>query len=69
MNSNLWRTTSEEKRAEERLKEEDYNDLRRAAEVHRQVKYSITIEIYLGNKQQSARFVLMPEKQLSLVCP
>jgi hypothetical protein len=35
--SNLWRTTSEEKRAEERLKEEDYNDLRKAAEVHRQV--------------------------------
>jgi hypothetical protein len=35
--SNLWRTTSEEKRAEEKLKEEEYNDLRRAAEVHRQV--------------------------------
>ncbi|CEG71965.1 Putative Methionine aminopeptidase [Rhizopus microsporus] len=38
VNDNLWRTTSEEKRAEERLKEEDYNDLRKAAEVHRQVR-------------------------------
>ncbi|KAG1635165.1 hypothetical protein G6F44_009903 [Rhizopus delemar] len=38
IDDNLWRTTSEEKRAEERLKEEDYNDLRRAAEVHRQVR-------------------------------
>ncbi|KAI8330374.1 peptidase M24, structural domain-containing protein [Chlamydoabsidia padenii] len=35
---NLWRTTSEEKRAEERDHENDYNDLRRAAEVHRQVR-------------------------------
>lgn len=37
MDSNTWRTTSEEKRAAERMKEEDYNDVRRAAEVHRQV--------------------------------
>ncbi|CAO3595591.1 unnamed protein product [Absidia cylindrospora] len=35
---NLWRTTSEEKRADERGHENDYNDLRRAAEVHRQVR-------------------------------
>ncbi|KAI8385004.1 peptidase M24, structural domain-containing protein [Radiomyces spectabilis] len=35
---NLWRTTSEEKRAAERLQFDDYNDLRRAAEVHRQVR-------------------------------
>lgn len=35
--SNLWRTTSEEMRAKERENETDYNDLRRAAEVHRQV--------------------------------
>lgn len=35
---NTWRTTSEEKRAEERPKEDDYNDVRRAAEVHRQVR-------------------------------
>ncbi|KAI9477759.1 MAG: peptidase M24, structural domain-containing protein [Benjaminiella poitrasii] len=38
INENTYRTTSEEKRAEERLKESDYNDLRRAAEVHRQVR-------------------------------
>lgn len=37
VDSNTWRTTSEEKRAAERMKEEDYNDVRRAAEVHRQV--------------------------------
>ncbi|SAM02368.1 hypothetical protein [Absidia glauca] len=35
---NLWRTTSEEMRAKERENETDYNDLRRAAEVHRQVR-------------------------------
>jgi methionyl aminopeptidase len=40
--SNLWRTTSEEKRAVERAALEDpaltYQHIRRAAEVHRQVR-------------------------------
>jgi methionyl aminopeptidase len=40
--SNTWRTTSEEKRHEERMINEDpvetYNNIRRAAEVHRQVR-------------------------------
>ncbi|KAI8066557.1 peptidase M24, structural domain-containing protein [Gongronella butleri] len=35
---NLWRTTSEEKRAEERDLANNINDMRRAAEVHRQVR-------------------------------
>ncbi|RUO96714.1 peptidase M24, structural domain-containing protein, partial [Jimgerdemannia flammicorona] len=35
---NLWRTTSEERRDAERLISNNYNDLRRAAEVHRQVR-------------------------------
>ena len=35
--SNTWRTTSEEKRAAERDAFDDYNDMRKAAEVHRQV--------------------------------
>ncbi|ORY92259.1 peptidase M24, structural domain-containing protein [Syncephalastrum racemosum] len=35
---NLWRTTSEEKRAADHLKEHEYNDLRKAAEAHRQVR-------------------------------
>ncbi|KAJ9058173.1 Methionine aminopeptidase 2 [Entomophthora muscae] len=35
---NLWRVTSEEKRHLERLNENIYTDLRRAAEVHRQVR-------------------------------
>ncbi|KAJ1562248.1 Methionine aminopeptidase 2B, partial [Cladochytrium tenue] len=35
---NLWRVTSEEKRAQERLLQDKYNDIRRAAEVHRQVR-------------------------------
>jgi len=35
--SNLWRTTSEEKRELERLQKPIYNSVRRAAEVHRQV--------------------------------
>ncbi|KAI9271546.1 peptidase M24, structural domain-containing protein [Phascolomyces articulosus] len=35
---NTWRTTSEEKRAAERLANDDYNDMRKAAEVHRQVR-------------------------------
>lgn len=35
--SNLWRTTSEEKRELERLENPMYNSVRRAAEVHRQV--------------------------------
>ncbi|GFZ14415.1 methionine aminopeptidase 2B [Actinidia rufa] len=36
--SNLWRTTSEEKRELERLDKPIYNSVRRAAEVHRQVR-------------------------------
>ena len=36
--SNLYRRTSEEKRAAERIHADQYNDLRRAAEVHRQVR-------------------------------
>ncbi|KAF9922242.1 Methionine aminopeptidase 2 [Linnemannia zychae] len=35
---NLWRTTNEEKRALERQLFDQYNDVRRAAEVHRQVR-------------------------------
>ncbi|KNC87377.1 methionine aminopeptidase 2B [Sphaeroforma arctica JP610] len=35
---NLWRTTSEEKRANERMHEDEYNTVRLAAEVHRQVR-------------------------------
>ncbi|EPT03507.1 peptidase M24A methionine aminopeptidase [Fomitopsis schrenkii] len=41
-NDNAWRTTSEEKRYDERMAMEDpevtYNSIRRAAEVHRQVR-------------------------------
>eukprot|EP00124_Ichthyophonus_hoferi_P001836 Ihof_evm6s108 gene=Ihof_evmTU6s108 len=35
---NLNRITSEEKRSMEKMQEEEYNDIRRAAEVHRQVR-------------------------------
>ncbi|KAJ6421133.1 hypothetical protein OIU84_028503 [Salix udensis] len=35
---NLWRITSEEKRALERLAKPMYNSVRQAAEVHRQVQ-------------------------------
>uniref|UniRef100_A0ACD5ZNM5 Uncharacterized protein n=1 Tax=Avena sativa TaxID=4498 RepID=A0ACD5ZNM5_AVESA len=35
---NLWRTTSEEKREQERLQKPIYNSVRQAAEVHRQVR-------------------------------
>ena len=35
---NLWRVTDEEKRAMERMQQEEYNELRKAAEVHRQVR-------------------------------
>ena len=43
-NDNLWRTTSEEKRERERLEADIYNDVRQAAEVHREVrKYVNTI--------------------------
>lgn len=37
--SNLWRTSSEEKRELERLEKPMYNSVRRAAEVHRQVQF------------------------------
>ncbi|CAO3626405.1 unnamed protein product [Cunninghamella echinulata] len=38
---NLWRTTSEEKRAEDCERENDFNNVRRAAEVHCQVRQYI----------------------------
>ncbi|OZJ02331.1 hypothetical protein BZG36_04296 [Bifiguratus adelaidae] len=38
LEENLYRKTSEEKRHEERIENDNYNDLRRAAEVHRQVR-------------------------------
>lgn len=37
--SNLWRSTSEEKRELERVEKPMYNSVRRAAEVHRQVQF------------------------------
>ncbi|CAG8840334.1 33140_t:CDS:2, partial [Racocetra persica] len=37
-NDNLNRMTNEEKRYLDRMRYDDYNDLRRAAEVHRQVR-------------------------------
>ncbi|KAL7746408.1 Methionine aminopeptidase 2 [Sorochytrium milnesiophthora] len=45
---NLWRTTSEEKRALERLAFDDYNSIRRAAEVHRQVRQYARSQIKPG---------------------
>jgi methionyl aminopeptidase len=36
--SNVWRTTNEEKRALERLENDIYNEVRKAAEVHRRVR-------------------------------
>ncbi|KAM0846421.1 hypothetical protein ACQ4PT_055684 [Festuca glaucescens] len=38
LDDNLWRTTSEEKRELERIQKPIYNSVRRAAEVHRQVR-------------------------------
>lgn len=35
---NLWRLTNEEKREQERIEQSIYNDMRQAAEVHRQVR-------------------------------
>lgn len=37
-NSQLWRETSEEKRALERLEKDVINEVRQAAEVHRQAR-------------------------------
>ncbi|GFP89747.1 methionine aminopeptidase 2a [Phtheirospermum japonicum] len=46
--SNLWRTTSEEKRELERLEKPLYNSVRQAAEVHRQVRKYMKIIIKPG---------------------
>ena len=52
--SNAWRTTSEEKRYNERAAMEDpedtYNNIRRAAEVHRQVRRHVREYIRPGMK-------------------
>jgi hypothetical protein len=45
--SNLWRTTSEEKRELERFEKPIYNSVRRAAEVHRQVCFLIRVFLWL----------------------
>lgn len=49
LNSNLWRTTSEEKRELERLEKPKYNAVRQAAEVHRQVCIMLSCYIIKGN--------------------
>lgn len=41
-NSNLMRMTNEERRHLDRIHSDAYNDLRRAAEVHRQVINNMT---------------------------
>lgn len=45
---NLYRITSEEKRALQRLQEGEYNDLRKAAEVHRQVRRHVQQHVRPG---------------------
>jgi len=47
---NLWRTTDEEKRYLDRIENDHLNDLRRAAEVHRQVRRSVRQFIKPGMK-------------------
>ncbi len=43
--NNRWRTTNEEKRAMDRLKFDALNDIRKAAEVHRQVRRYVQKEV------------------------
>ncbi|KAF8925821.1 methionine aminopeptidase 2-like protein [Dissophora ornata] len=52
---NVWRTTDEEKRALERQNFDQYNDVRRAAEVHRQVR-------------QYARRTIKPGMSMTEIC-
>ncbi|KAF9288786.1 Methionine aminopeptidase 2 [Mortierella alpina] len=52
---NLWRTTDEEKRALEKQNFDQYNDARRAAEVHRQVR-------------QYARRTIKPGMMMTEIC-
>ncbi|KAF9964510.1 Methionine aminopeptidase 2 [Mortierella alpina] len=52
---NLWRTTDEEKRALEKQNFDQYNDARRAAEVHRQVR-------------QYARRTIKPGMTMTEIC-
>jgi methionyl aminopeptidase len=47
---NRWRTTSEEKRMLERMDEEKLKDLRRGAEVHRQVRQYVRSQLKPGMK-------------------
>lgn len=46
--SNLWRETNEEKRYVERSQNDSYNDIRRAAEVHRRVRQYVMSKIKPG---------------------
>jgi hypothetical protein len=54
--SNIWRKTSAEKRELERLEINLYEDIRRAAEVHRQVRTivnnTLTFVDFLVNESQ-----------------
>lgn len=59
----LFRITSEEKRALQRLQEPEYNDVRRAAEVHRQVRKYARDHIKPGMKMID--IVQMIESQVS----
>ena len=49
---NLWRKTSEEKRELERLENNSYQEIRQAAEVHRQVSF-----FFFTFEEQQMRFL------------
>ena len=59
----LFRITSEEKRALQRLQEPEYNDIRKAAEVHRQVRKYVRDHVKPGMKMID--IVQMIESQVS----
>ncbi|RUS34412.1 LOW QUALITY PROTEIN: methionine aminopeptidase-like protein [Jimgerdemannia flammicorona] len=67
---NLWRTTSEERRDAERLISNNYNDLRRAAEVHRQVRdkgrliFIMKLGVILHGLQETRPGVYRAESQV-----
>ena len=63
--SNLWRTTSEEKRELERLEKPIYNSVRQAAEVHRQVAIGSYICIIASDKKSS---IYMLPRIIKLSC-
>ena len=65
---NCWRTTSAEKRELDRLNQNMYEDVRHAAEIHRQVRLELVNNITVPQVRYHIQSVIKPGIKLFDLC-